>query len=174
MHDAFDSLLDAFNAGQSTKIQRTADDLSILAVNDLLISLKYMKAAGTVMIFTDLGPLPEKDREEYFAMLLEGNHALFATGGATLSCNAALDITALQYLFSVETVDQQQFMTIMENFLSMATLWHRKCEEFRTDNVMENGVQPSAQPAAAPAGASTLASSESLASMFDFQNFLRV
>lgn len=117
------------------KIEKTDDDLCMLEFGDVVVCFRFLHAAGNILIFSDLGHMPETGREAFFRQLLEANHALFETAGATLSVYSPLDMVALQYLCQAETTDEQRFLTIVENFVVVARHWREKCAQFSAEQV---------------------------------------
>lgn len=61
------------------KIEKTDDDLCMLEFGDVVVCFRFLHAAGNILIFSDLGHMPETGREAFFRQLLEANHALFET-----------------------------------------------------------------------------------------------
>lgn len=125
---AFDSLMDelAKYLGLSG-ISKTADNQCLLEIGKISVGFRFLPASGNIMIFSVIGQIPDSGRESFYKMLLEANHALFKTAGATLSVYTPLDMVALQYLCNAQTTDAQRFITIVENFAAAAEYWQERC-----------------------------------------------
>ena len=96
---AFDSLMDelAKYLGLSG-ISKTADNQCLLEIGKISVGFRFLSASGNIMIFSVIGQIPDSGRESFYKMLLEANHALFKTAGATLSVYTPLDMVALQLM----------------------------------------------------------------------------
>ena len=124
----FDSLMKALaNYTSVNNLTKTADHLYMVEFNQTVVCFKFIQDSGNFLLFADLGKIPSNDQEAFFKMLLEANHALFATAGATLAVCSALNMVSLQYLGRSESLDEQQFLNIVENFVSAAEFWRQKC-----------------------------------------------
>lgn len=100
----------------------------MLEIDDLTVCFKFFPGSYNILIFSDLGKIPQKGRVDFYKMLLEANHALFKTAGATLSVYTPLDMVALQYLCNAQNTDAQRFITIVENFVATAKFWKKECK----------------------------------------------
>ena len=130
MHDTFDNLMRFLTKTLGLDASQANDSLYMLEFDGLKLCFRLLPQAGTALLFADLGPLPEKGREALYERLLKANHALFETGGATLSANRNLNMVALQCMLPVETLDGQAFVRIVENFLAVGRRWHAECKEY--------------------------------------------
>jgi hypothetical protein len=113
--------------------------LSGLAFNDegcarlvfddgLVLNLESDADTGQLQIYSDLGPLPSKNRENFFLMLLEGNIFQAETHGATLAVDAVQQQVVLCRALTPDDLSLQSFSNIIEAFVNAVAQWRAKLD----------------------------------------------
>ena len=100
---------------------------SMLAIDDFEVSLNCLDDAS-LLIFTEIAPMPGKGRERIMAGLLEANTFLIKTHGFTLAAREDTGVT-LQGIAPFSQLDRDSIAAFVEDFVNVAEHWQRFCQE---------------------------------------------
>ena len=130
MFEAFSSLLSALapSLGVPDIALQEEEPVSLLAIDDFEVSLRYLPGSDTVMMFTVVAPLPEKGRNELFASLLDANTFFHGTQGFTLAAREDTGVT-LQGVMPMRVLDSANMPVWLQNFVNIAEEWQARCLE---------------------------------------------
>lgn len=118
-----------------------ADGLRVAVTNVIEID--------SIGLVGDLGEPPPERLERLFKMMLEANHLLGGTGGATLSLDPDTGRFALCQFLQCRTTDVDSLYTETERFVCTLETWTRVVGDFR-DVVESLGQDNKEAPGALP------------------------
>ena len=110
----------------------------------LRVSISDLPEIECVALVGDLGEPPPQRLERLYKMMLEGNHLLGATGGATLSLDSEKGRFSLCQFLPYRATDVDSLYTVTDRFVSTLEAWTRVIGDFRD-------ILPSVEQAAADA-----------------------
>ena len=123
--DLLDGLAAALNLPE---IATTEEGCSALVViDDFELCLRCI-STGHVLLFTVVAPLPENNRQEIMAALLDANTFYYQTQGFTLAAREDTGVT-LQVVISLRVLDRNNIVTFVRNFLNVAGYWQKFCQD---------------------------------------------
>lgn len=116
------------------------DNECVLEIDNFIVTLSG-QGDDFLLIYSTVGTLPEKNREDLYARLLSGNYFFAETGGATLAVNP--DGGDIQFLYGVNVkgMDAGALSRIMENYLDRLEHWSGVCKDGAKGRAAED--QPS-------------------------------
>lgn len=128
MFETFSSLLATLAPalGLSEITLEEEDPVSLLVIDDFEVSLRYLPASDQTMLFTVVAPLPDHNREELYAALLDANTFFQDTQGFTLAAREDTGVT-LQGVMPMRVLDSATIVTWLENFINVADKWQTVC-----------------------------------------------
>ena len=97
----------------------------------LRVTITDLPEIDCVALVGDLGEPPPQRLERLYKMMLEGNHLLGATGGATLSLNSEMGRFALCQFLPYRATDADSLYTVTDRFVSTLEAWTRVIGDFR-------------------------------------------
>jgi len=97
----------------------------------LRVTISDLPEIDCVALVGDLGEPPPQRLERLYKMMLEGNHLLGATGGATLSLNSEMGRFALCQFLPYRAIDVDTLYTVADRFVSTLEAWTRVIGDFR-------------------------------------------
>ena len=97
----------------------------------LAVSITDLPEIDSVALVGDLGEPPPQRLERLYKMMLEGNHLLGATGGATLSLNSEMGRFALCQFLPYRATDVDSLYTATDRFVSTLEAWTKLIRDFR-------------------------------------------
>lgn len=142
MFEVFSSLLSALapSLGVPDIALQEEEPVSLLAIDDFEVSLRYLPASDLVMLFTVVAPLPEKGRTALYATLLDANTFFQDTQGFTLAAREDTGVT-LQGVMPLRVLDSSNIATWVQNFLNVAEMWQTRC---MADDWTDDAASPAA------------------------------
>lgn len=144
MQTAFAAMVKALGVQAGRKDLAPDGNSCELVFDDLPVTLHYLEATDDILVYCVVGLVPEDERERLalFTALLEANFFFRHTAGSTLGVDGKSGLVSMQRLIPVQGLEESSFLSLLESYLNLATLWRNHC----------------ASPAAAPdagAGASS-------------------
>lgn len=129
MKDMFRSVIDGLAQTLNLpEITITPDGTSaLLLIDDFELSIRFVPL-GFIVIFTVVAPMPQNNREQVFASLLDANTFYYQTQGFTLAAREDTGVT-LQGIISLRLVDKDNISRFVENFINVAEYWQKYCQE---------------------------------------------
>ena len=97
----------------------------------LRVTIADLPEIDCVALVGDLGEPPPQRLERLYKMMLEGNHLLGATGGATLSLNSEMGRFALCQFLPYRATDVDSLYTVTDRFVSTLEAWNKLIGDFR-------------------------------------------
>lgn len=85
---------------------------------------------GTVFAYAHLGSLPEQDREDFYAKLLEANYFCQETGGGTIGIDREANVVVLMMQTHVAMLNSGDLHRVLQNFINVAVTWSQRVESF--------------------------------------------
>lgn len=111
----------------------------------LRVAINDFREIDSIAIVGDLGEPPPQRLERLYRMMLEANHLLGATNGATLSLDSETGHFALCQFLPYRAVDVDSLYAVTDRFVSTLEAWTRVIGDFRE-------IIPAAEKAEAGAG----------------------
>ncbi|MBQ9274215.1 MAG: type III secretion system chaperone [Succinivibrio sp.] len=93
------------------------------------VAVILQDAGDLLLMHTDLGALPEAQREHFAAAALEANFMYQGTGGSTLALNPADGHLILQRYNYLERLDCGSFLDGLSRFVRTAKYWMQLLED---------------------------------------------
>ena len=100
-----------------------------LLFDDIVVNFEATPESEQLFLYTRLGSIPDKDKEAFFAALLEGNYFYRTTGGATLGVDQKSNSVVMAYQTFYTHLDVRRFSQIVENFVNIASFWLKKLQQ---------------------------------------------
>ena len=97
----------------------------------LRVAISDFPEIDCVALVGDLGEPPPQRLECLYKMMLEGNHLLGATGGATLSLDSEKGRFSLCQFLPYRATDVDSLYTVADRFVSTLEAWTRVIGDFR-------------------------------------------
>ena len=97
----------------------------------LHVTISDLPEIESVALVGDLGEPPPQRLERLYKMMLEGNHLLGATGGATLSLDSETGRFALCQFLPYRATDVDSLYVATDRFVSTLEAWTRVISDFR-------------------------------------------
>ena len=97
----------------------------------LRVTIADLPEIDCVALVGDLGEPPPQRLERLYKMMLEGNHLLGATGGATLSLNSEMGRFALCQFLPYRATDVDSLYMVTDRFVSTLEAWTKLIGDFR-------------------------------------------
>ena len=97
----------------------------------LRVTISDLPEIESVALVGDLGEPPPQRLERLYKMMLEGNHLLGATGGATLSLDSENGRFALCQFLPYRATDADSLYMVTDRFVSTLEAWTRVIGDFR-------------------------------------------
>ena len=116
------------------ELSSDADGFCSLAFDSIRLHLQADAEAGSLLIFTELGALPERDKLVLLEEMLEANVFFSGTGGATLGTLPGGKAFLSQREF-VAALEAPEFQALLENFVSVAETWKSRLTEQPEDSL---------------------------------------
>ncbi len=114
------------------------DEQVVIGFDESIVTIQYFEEADQLLIYTDLFPLPEQNREAFYEALLEGQFFFQHTRGSTLGINKELNIVLLQTTLALSILDTDKFMQFLENFMHIVSYWKENTKHFFDPNTNSN------------------------------------
>ncbi|MGF1562903.1 MAG: CesT family type III secretion system chaperone [Geminicoccaceae bacterium] len=92
--------------------------------DELEITIELPEASEQIYIYAVVTEIPKKGQKKLFRKLLRLNLFCFETNGATFAIHEEHNCVLLCYQHAVQTLDQNGFETILENFLTTLERLH--------------------------------------------------
>ncbi len=128
MFDSFQSLLSTLAPalGLPEISVREDDPACLLVIDDFEVSLRWLPGSDQVMMFTVVAPLPEENREKFYAALLDADTFFHGTQGFTLGAREDTGVT-LQGVMPMRMLDGSNVTAWVQNFVNVAEEWQSVC-----------------------------------------------
>ena len=97
----------------------------------LCVAVTDVREIDSIGLVGDLGEPPPERLENLYKMMLEANHLLGGTGGATLSLNPDNGRFALCQFFQCRTTDADVLYSEIERFVCTLETWTKVIGDFR-------------------------------------------
>jgi len=97
--------------------------VAIATENGLKIVLNYVDEDDLLILYTDLGRIPDSRREEFYAALLKGNFGWQTTRGTTLSTMPGGRRAVLQSQVPRAQLNLPTLSACLDHFFQWASLW---------------------------------------------------
>ena len=97
----------------------------------LRVTISDFMEIDSIAIVGDLGEPPPQRIECLYKMMLEGNHLLGATGGATLSLDSETGRFALCQFLPHRATDVDSLYAVTDQFVSTLEAWTKLIGDFR-------------------------------------------
>ncbi|NBO83121.1 MAG: hypothetical protein EBU75_09930 [Betaproteobacteria bacterium] len=94
-----------------------------LEVDGTLVIFVPDEPANAMALYSDLGVLPQAQRENVMEALLRANFGWHQTRGATLAVEGDTQTVALMRRIPLQGLQSQTLLTIVEDFLGVARQW---------------------------------------------------
>jgi GNAT superfamily N-acetyltransferase len=94
-----------------------------LEVDGTLVIFVPDEPAQAMALYSDLGVLPQAQRENVMEALLRANFGWHQTRGATLAVEGDTQTVALMRRIPLQGLQSQTLLTIVEDFLGVARQW---------------------------------------------------
>ncbi len=129
MHAHFIRLIETLAQDYGANIIASEDRIEYtLEAGDFLLMFHYLKDAQQMLLATSVAALPEKNREDFFFELLNGQYFFKETQGMTLSVDNDRTFIMLETAPYLSTVTTDNFHTLVENFLQTADKWRMRAQ----------------------------------------------
>src|SRR5262249_36336219 len=93
------------------------------------VQLEFEPETGKLTLFSPLGPIPEHDRETFFARLLAANLFGKGTGGSVLSIDQASNTVVLAGQTPVKWLESVDFQSLLQRFVDTAEHWMSELQQ---------------------------------------------
>ena len=97
----------------------------------LRVAVTDVREIDSIGLVGDLGEPPPERLENLYKMMLEANHLLGGTGGATLSLNPDNGRFSLCQFFQCRTTDADALYSEIERFVCTLETWTKVIGDFR-------------------------------------------
>lgn len=107
-----------------------ANGLAALLFDEtIVLHLQLNETAGTFILFSTIGTVPEQCRETFYADMLQANLFWQQTGGATLALEKFSQAAVLAYEQRLDGLDQAGFQGLIKQFLDVIEDWQGRLRE---------------------------------------------
>ncbi len=129
MEKTFRYLLDALGAELGLPDIATTEDgrSALLVIDDFELWLRCV-STGHMLLFTVVAPLPDQNRQEVMAALLDANTFYYQTQGFALGAREDTGVT-LQGVIALRFLDRNNVCLYVRNFIEVAKHWQERCLE---------------------------------------------
>ena len=107
-----------------------ARELVALGIGELTIYVQYVSEVARVLVYADLGAIPEKGAARFERTMLEANYLFRGTSGATLARHPEKGTLFLNWQEGVRALDVESFCALIEKFAGLARTWQELLAEF--------------------------------------------
>jgi hypothetical protein len=128
MKQHFVNLIDVLSATVGTRIEIGSESRVFCDFDEFPVLIEFLESAEQILLAVSLGTPPERNREEFYRKLLQGQYLFHQTGGATLALDVEGRFVTLQAVKDIRVLTAQNFPVFMENFLRVAEYWHGQCQ----------------------------------------------
>lgn len=124
----------AENAGADGGFPPDEDGVVRVGYDDLVLAFAEMPEARSLLVWSSLGPLPEKGAEEVKTALLKANFMGRAVNGGALSLSDN-GVIYLHQAMPFAFLDAKTFLRMLEDFVGTLAVWAKALSERgRTDS----------------------------------------
>lgn len=127
-----DQLLERFgnDTGLGWLALDDADTCTFL-VDDMKISIMSITEGGRLLLFADVGEIPEDGRAALSLAALRANYLFRGTAGATLAVCPDSPTLMLNQSMRLDTLSYEQFVQALDDFTSTLEEWKRMLADYR-------------------------------------------
>lgn len=113
-----------------------------MSVDDVAVGIQYVfdSSEESVVLYCDLGPIPEQKERDIYRNLLEGNYFWTGTGGATLGVNSETGHALVAHAMPLEELDAEGLAAAIDAFADVGQFW----TQFIVSDEPDTGAGPSA------------------------------
>lgn len=124
-------ILKSFCERIGIKYEPNADGACSFEADGLLVTVSDLRGLDQIALVGDLGEPPPQRLERLYKTMLEGNHLLGATGGATLSLDPDTGRFALCQFLPYRAIDADSLYSVADRFVSTIEAWTKLIGDFR-------------------------------------------
>ena len=129
-----DSLLERF--GTDTGLGRLALDganTCTFLVDEMKVSFLHVPEGGRLLLFAEVGELPDAGRSELLLAALRANHLFRGTSGATLAVLPDSPTLFLNRSLLIEGLSYDEFVQMLSDFVDTLAEWKRMLTDYRPE-----------------------------------------
>lgn len=144
MSEKFNALIEAFAKHVGLPDDSGFTETLTMSVDDVAVGIQYVfdSSEESIVLYCDLGPIPEQKERDIYRNLLEGNYFWTGTGGATLSINSDTGHALAAHAMPLEELDGEGLAVAIDAFADVGEFWTRFITSSELDT--DTGVGPSA------------------------------
>ena len=116
-------LIKYFGEQLGIDLDRNPDGAYAFEVDGLAFAIHDLDDCGRIVLSGDIGHPPPEGRERLYKTLLEAQHMLKCTGGATFSINPDTGNLTLCKVLVTAILDDGEFFQETENFINVLHSW---------------------------------------------------
>ena len=116
-------LIKYFGEQLGIDLDRNPDGTYAFEVDGLAFAIHDLDDCGRIVLSGDIGYPPPEGRERLYKTLLEAQHMLKSTGGATFSINPDTGNLTLCKALVTAILDDGEFFQETENFINVLHSW---------------------------------------------------
>jgi hypothetical protein len=102
------------------------EDSCVLSFDEIVVNMQYVEADDGLIMFSNLGRVPEENRVDLFEEMLEANFSGTIQGGAELFYVKETDSAGLIFRTRVSDIRPGRFEGMMEKFVNLAEAWIKR------------------------------------------------
>ena len=129
-----DMLLERF--GNDTGLGRLALDAAnacTFLVDEMKVSFLHVPEGGRLLVFAEVGELPEDGRSELLLAALRANYLFRGTSGATIAVRPDSPTLFLNRSLRLDDLSYEEFVQILGDFADTLSEWKRMLADYRPD-----------------------------------------
>ena len=129
-----DSLLERF--GTDTGLGRLALDganTCTFLVDEMKMSFLHVPEGGHLLLFAEVGELPDTGRSDLLLAVLRANHLFRGTSGATLAVLPDSPTLFLNRALRLDDLSYDEFVQILGDFADTLAEWKRMLADYRPE-----------------------------------------
>jgi hypothetical protein len=126
MSQSFQPFVKALSQTLGVELEATPEGSLFLPQEEGAILIQWLEASRQILFYAEVGRPTVFRRGEVFASLLEANHFLSKTKGATLSFDAGNHMVGLNLLLPFDGLSPEDFVNAADNLASAAASWREE------------------------------------------------
>jgi hypothetical protein len=139
--DSF-NLIEKFGERLGMALERDPDGFYLFEIDGRAFSIHDLDECSRIVLSGDLGEPPAGSREKLCVRLLEAQHQLTGTAGATFSLDPQTGRFTLCKILVPAVLDKDGFFFEAENFVNALHSWAEIIGDFRADDTAGDGAAP--------------------------------
>ena len=128
------ALLERF--GNDTGLGRLALDgagACTFLVDEMKVSFMHVAEGARLLLFADVGELPEEGRDGLLLAALKANYLFRGTAGATLAVRPDSSVLFLGRTLGLDGLSYEDFVQALSDFTTTLAEWKRLLADYRPD-----------------------------------------